>query len=113
MLCGAECFVRKHPRLRCSFRLGWCGYGFTIGVFDLDYRDGFREGDGSAAFHQFVGRLDGGGTFAVIETDNPADIANTTAKFGPYVEYRVDPVQDIADTVVSAREGLAFRESVS
>lgn len=67
----------------------------------------------SATFHQFVGRLDGGGTFAVIETDNPADIANTTAKFGPYVEYRVYPVQDIADTVVSAREGLAFRESVS
>ncbi|MGB3352612.1 MAG: DUF3303 family protein [Mycobacterium sp.] len=64
-------------------------------------------------FHQFVGRLDGGGTFAVIETDNPADLAATSAKFGPYVEYEVYPVQDVADTVQAAQEGIAFRESVS
>lgn len=66
-----------------------------------------------ATFHQFVGRLDGGGTFAVIETDDPNAMAETTAKFGPYVEYQIWPVQDVADTVRAAQEGLAFRESVS
>lgn len=78
----------------------------------LDLYSKWSPPDGST-FHQFVGRLDGGGTFAVIETDNPADLATTTAKFGPYVDYQIYPVQDIADTVRAAQEGLAFRESVS
>jgi hypothetical protein len=67
----------------------------------------------STTFHQFVGRLDGAGTFAVVETDNPADLAATTSKFGPYVEYQVYPVQDVAETVQAAQEGLEFRESIS
>lgn len=64
-------------------------------------------------FHQFLGRLDGAGTFAVVESDDPAAIADTTSKFGPYVEYEIHPVQDIEDTVRAAYEGVAFRESVS
>jgi hypothetical protein len=64
-------------------------------------------------FHQFLGRLDGGGTFAVVETDNPAEIAETTSQFGPYVEYQLYPVLDIEDTVGAAQHGVAFRESVS
>jgi hypothetical protein len=67
----------------------------------------------STTFHQFVGRLDGGGTFAVIETDNPADLAATTSKFGPFVDYQVYPVVDVEDAVRAAQEGIAFRESVS
>lgn len=66
-----------------------------------------------STFHQFVGRLDGGGTFAVIETDNPSDLATTTAMFGPYVDYQIHPVQDINDTVRAAQQGVAYRESVS
>ena len=64
-------------------------------------------------FHQFVGRLDGAGTFAVVETDNPADLAETTSKFGPYVEYQIYPVQDIDETVRAAQGGVEFRESIS
>lgn len=63
-------------------------------------------------FHQFLGRLDGGGTFAVVETDDPAEIAETTSQFGPYVEYQLYPVLDIQDTVGAAQKGVAFRESV-
>ena len=32
-------------------------------------------------FHQFVGRLDGEGAFAVVETDNPNDVLDASAKF--------------------------------
>lgn len=67
----------------------------------------------TATFHQFVGRLDGAGTFAVIETDDAAALAETTSKFGPYVEYQIYPVQDVEDTVRAAHQGLAFRESIS
>jgi Domain of unknown function (DUF3303) len=28
----------------------------------------------SSTIHQFVGRVDGGGSFAVVETDDPADL---------------------------------------
>ncbi|BBX17576.1 DUF3303 domain-containing protein [Mycolicibacterium duvalii] len=78
----------------------------------LDLYSKWSPPDGTT-FHQFVGRLDGGGTFAVVETDNPDDLAVTTAKFGPLVEYQLYPVQDVADTVRAAQEGLAFREAVS
>jgi hypothetical protein len=34
-------------------------------------------------FLHFVGRLDGEGAFAVVETDDPADILDASAKFAP------------------------------
>jgi hypothetical protein len=37
----------------------------------------------SVTFHQPVGRLDGKGAFAVVETDNPIDILDASAKFNP------------------------------
>ncbi len=36
-------------------------------------------------FHQFVGKLDGTGGFAVVETDNPMDLADAPSKFGYFV----------------------------
>ena len=77
----------------------------------LDLYSKWTPPDGTT-FHQFVGRVDGGGTFAVIETDNPADLAATTSKFGPYVEYEVHPVLDIVDSVRVAQEAIEFRESI-
>src|SRR5262249_25141216 len=65
----------------------------------------------SATIHQFVGRLDGGGGFMVIETDNPADLADGPTKFGPFFDYQLYPVVDIAETARSAQEGVEFRES--
>ena len=66
-----------------------------------------------ATFHQFVTRLDGGGGFSVVETDNPADLIEATSKFGPFVDYQIYPVVDVAEGVRAAQEGVEFRESVS
>ncbi len=65
-----------------------------------------------ATFHQFVTRLDGTGGYAVVETDNPASVAEGPAKFAPYFEFDVVPVLDIAEGVPIASEGVEFRKSV-
>ena len=45
-----------------------------------------------ATFVQFVGRLDGEGAFAVVETDEPTDILDASAKFAPLKMFTVHPV---------------------
>src|SRR6476620_3884947 len=35
-------------------------------------------------FHQFVGRVDGEGGFAIVETDNPTELLTETLKFAPF-----------------------------
>jgi hypothetical protein len=66
-----------------------------------------------ATFHQFLARLDGTGGYAVVETDNPASVAEGPAKFGPYFEFEVTPVLDITESVPIVNEGADFRDSVS
>jgi Protein of unknown function (DUF3303) len=66
-----------------------------------------------ATFHQFLARLDGTGGFAVVETDNPASVAEGPTKFGPYFEFDVTPVMDITEGAQLASEGAEFRDSVS
>jgi Domain of unknown function (DUF3303) len=66
-----------------------------------------------STFHQFVGRVDGAGGFAVVETDNPADLLDGTGKFGTLNEFQIYPVVDIADWVRTAQEGVEFRESIN
>jgi hypothetical protein len=66
----------------------------------------------SMTIHQLVSRADGGGGFAVLETDNPADLLDTTSKFGPFADYQIYPVVDIADGVRASQEAVAFRESI-
>ena len=65
----------------------------------------------STTIHQFVGRLDSGGGFAVTETDNPADLADATSKFAPYFDYQIYPVADIAEVVQAVQQGVEFRGS--
>lgn len=67
----------------------------------------------SATYHAFVGRLDGGGGFAVVETDNPADLSDTTSKFGFIAEYQIFPVVDIDQSAQSLQEGIDFRATIS
>ncbi|MBX7431821.1 DUF3303 domain-containing protein [Mycobacterium sp. Y57] len=67
----------------------------------------------SSTFHQFVGRLDGTGGFAVVETDNPADLLDGAGKFGTNNEFQLYPVVDIADWVQVLGQGVDFRESIS
>jgi Protein of unknown function (DUF3303) len=64
-------------------------------------------------FHQFVGRVDGAGGFAVVETDTVDDLLEGTGKFGPLNEFELYPVVDIADWMRVAQEGIEFRESIS
>ena len=66
----------------------------------------------STTFHQFVGRVDGSGGFAVVETDDPADLLDGTSKFMPYNEFQLYPVVDITDWTQAGHEGVAFRESI-
>jgi hypothetical protein len=52
------------------------------------------------------------GGFAVVETDNPADLADTTSKFAMIAEYQIYPVVDIAQAAQALQEGVAFRDSI-
>jgi hypothetical protein len=63
-------------------------------------------------FHQFLGRLDGTGGFAVIETDNPDSLAEAPAKFGTYLDFEIIPVNDITETTRLLGEGVEFRNSI-
>jgi len=67
----------------------------------------------SSTFHQFVGRLDGNGGVAVVETDDPADLLDGTGKFGTNNEFQLYPVVDINDWVQTLGKGVEFRESIS
>ena len=48
-------------------------------------------------FHQFVGRIDGEGGFAVVETDDPAELLDGTSKFAPFNVFQIYPVIDMND----------------
>ena len=60
-----------------------------------------------------MGRIDGGGGFAVVETDDPADISDTTSKFGFIAEYQIFPVVDMDQAALALQQGVEFRESIS
>lgn len=63
-------------------------------------------------FHQFVGRVDAEGGFAVVETDNPAELLDATAKFAPFNTFHVYPVVDINDWAQAGQAGVEFRDSI-
>jgi hypothetical protein len=48
----------------------------------------------------------------VVETDSPADLAETTAKFTPFADFQIEPVLDVTDAVTAAQAGIAFRDSI-
>ena len=66
----------------------------------------------SMTYHQFVSRVDGNGGFAVVETDNPMDMVGDVMKFGPFLEYQLYPVVEVADSVQATQGGVEFRESI-
>jgi Protein of unknown function (DUF3303) len=66
----------------------------------------------SVTYHQFLGRIDGSGGYQVVETDSPADLAETTAKFAPFADFQIEPVLDVADAVKVAQAGIKFRKSI-
>ncbi|MFC9836576.1 DUF3303 domain-containing protein [Rhodococcus sp. NPDC127530] len=66
-----------------------------------------------ANFHHFLGRLDGTGGFAFVEADDPNDVLDGPTKFGPFFEFHVYPVADIAVTTQAAQQAVEFRGSIS
>ena len=66
----------------------------------------------STTIHQFVARVDGGGGFAVGETDDPAALARDCAVFTPFLDLEVYPVLDVAQGVEALRSGVEFNRSV-
>ncbi|OBF05449.1 DUF3303 domain-containing protein [Mycobacterium sp. ACS4054] len=66
----------------------------------------------TTTYHQFVGRIDGGGGFAVLESDNPADLVETTSQFATVLDYRIYPVVDIAEAARALQQGVEFREAI-
>ena len=64
-------------------------------------------------FEQFVGRIDGGGGFAVVETDDPADLLDGASKFVPFNEFHIFPVVDLDEWMQAANTGIEFRDSIT
>ena len=62
-------------------------------------------------FHQFLGRLDATGGFAVVETANPDALADAPAKFGSYFDFEIVPVNTVTETTRLLAEGVEFRKS--
>ena len=62
-------------------------------------------------FLEFVGRVDGRGGFAVVETDDVTLIARDMAIFSPYLEMSVYPVLDIQESARIAGEAVEFRQA--
>jgi hypothetical protein len=60
--------------------------------------------------HQFVVRVGEFGGYAVLETDNVADVQKLTTTFAVF-QFRLEPVLDVEDAVAAEVEGIAWRES--
>ncbi len=69
--------------------------------------------DEKADFQQFLGRVDGRGGFAVVEAPDARIVAKDMALFGPFFEFSVYPVLEIAETAEIGMEAVATRESIS
>ena len=67
----------------------------------------------AATFKEFLGRVDGRGGFAIVETDDPRAIAHDAAVFSAWFDMDVHPVMEIADIAQIGGEAVAFRESIS
>ncbi len=61
---------------------------------------------------QFVGRVDGRGGFAVVETEDVKLIARDTAIFSAYFDMSVYPVLDIQETAAIGGQAVEFRQGV-
>ena len=66
----------------------------------------------AATIHQWVQRCDGTGGFAVVETDSSADLFGDLAAWGPWLEFEVVPVLDIAEATPIAQDALHKARSV-
>ena len=66
----------------------------------------------SLEIHQFLARVGEFGGYAVLETDDVADVQKETTTFAVF-PFRLEPVLDVMDAVAAEAEGIARRDSVS
>ena len=66
----------------------------------------------NVTFHQMVGRVDGRGGFAVVETDDVAAVTRDMSIFSAFFDMSVYPVLEIGDIAQIAGDALEFRASV-
>ena len=66
-----------------------------------------------ADFKEFLGRVDGQGGFAVVETDDPSLIAKDVAPFASWFDFSVYPVLEITETAAIDTQAIEFLASVS
>ena len=64
----------------------------------------------SLTFHQFLVRVGEFGGYAVLETDNLADVHTLTTIFAVF-QFRLEPVLDVMDAVAAEAEGISWRDS--
>jgi Protein of unknown function (DUF3303) len=60
--------------------------------------------------HQLLFRVDGGGGFTVVESDDAAVIARDCAIFAPFLEVTAYPVMDVEPAVGVLQQALDFTE---
>jgi Protein of unknown function (DUF3303) len=65
-----------------------------------------------ATIQQWVQRCDGNGGFAVLETDDQADLFRDLAVWAPWLDFDVVPVIDIGDATPITQEALQKARSV-
>jgi hypothetical protein len=64
----------------------------------------------SLTFHQFLVRVGEFGGYAILETDDLAEVEKAIATYAVF-QFRLEPVLDVADAVAAQAEGIAWRES--
>ncbi len=65
----------------------------------------------STTVHQFVSRVDGEGGYAVVETDDPAELAKDCAIFSPFLDFELYPVLDIQEGAATLQAAVDYNES--
>jgi Domain of unknown function (DUF3303) len=66
-----------------------------------------------ADFKGFYGFADGSGGVAIVEVDDVATLARTTAPWTPWLRFTVTPILPIEDTAAIGGEAVDFRDSVA
>lgn len=66
----------------------------------------------SLQIHQFLVRVGEFGGYAVLETDQPADIHRLTTVFAAF-KFRLEPVLDVGDAVATEGVAIAWRDGLA
>lgn len=66
---------------------------------------------GQPAFHQFLVRVGEFGGYAVLETDQPADIHRLSTVFAAF-KFRLESVLDVGEAVATEAAAIAWRDGL-